>query len=230
MSPRSHLLGLRRRSLAAGGVAALAAAGAAVALATASAGAAVAHHAVAASNPSCTTAQLGVKFLNKPNGAAGTIYYPIQFTNKGTHACTLRGYPGVSAVTSAGAQIGNPAGRSGNPVKTVTLAPKKSASTMVGFAHTANFPAAKCKPVTARGLRVIPPNQSTSVTIAPKKSASSMVGFAHTANFPASKCKPVSAKGLKVFPPNQTASVTIKRTFSACSSTSVTYLTVLPVK
>jgi hypothetical protein len=186
VSPRSHLLGLRRRSLAAGGVAALAAAGAAVALATASAGAAVAHHAVAASNPSCTTAQLGVKFLNKPNGAAGTIYYPIQFTNKGTHACTLRGYPGVSAVTSSGAQIGKPASRSGNPV--------------------------------------------TTVTIAPKKSASSMVGFAHTANFPASKCKPVSAKGLKVFPPNQTASVTIKRTFSACSSTSVTYLTVLPVK
>jgi hypothetical protein len=186
VSPRSHLLGLRRRSLAAGGVAALAAAGAAVALATASAGAAVAHHAVAASNPSCTTAQLGVKFLNKPNGAAGTIYYPIQFTNKGTHACTLRGYPGVSAVTSSGAQIGKPASRSGNPV--------------------------------------------TTVTIAPKKSASSMVGFAHTANVPASKCKPVSAKGLKVFPPNQTASVTIKRTFSACSSTSVTYLTVLPVK
>jgi Protein of unknown function (DUF4232) len=186
VSTRSHPLGLRRRSLAAGGVAALAAAGAAVALATASAGAAVAHHAAAASSPGCTTAQLSVKFLNKPNGAAGTIYYPVQFTNKGTQACTLRGYPGVSAVTSSGAQIGNPASRSGTAVRTVTIAPKKSASTMVGFAHTANFPAAKCKPVTAKGLRVIPPNQTTSVTI--------------------------------------------KRKFSACSSKSVTYLTVLPIK
>jgi Protein of unknown function (DUF4232) len=174
MSSLVQSLGRRRRALAAGGVAVLAAAGAVVALATASAGAAVTHRAAAAvSNPSCATAQLAVKFVNKPNGAAGTIFYPIRFTNKGTHACTLRGYPGVSAVTSAGAQIGNPAGRSGNPVKTVTLAPKKSASTMVGFAHTANFPAAKCKPVTARGLRVIPPNQSTSVTIKRKFSACS---------------------------------------------------------
>jgi hypothetical protein len=85
---------LRRRSLAAGGVTALAAAGAAVALATASAGAAVAHRAAAPTSPSCATAQLGIKFINKPNGAAGTIFFPVRFTNKGTHACTLRGYPG----------------------------------------------------------------------------------------------------------------------------------------
>jgi len=186
VSSRIQLLGLRRRALAASGVAALAAAGAATALATGSAGAAAPHNATVAATPICATAQLGVKFLNKPNGAAGTIYYPIQFTNNGTQACTLRGYPGVSAVTSSGAQIGNPASRSGNPITTVTIAPKKSASSMVGFAHTANFPAAKCKPVTAKGLRI--------------------------------------------FPPNQTKSVTIKRSFSACSSKSVTYLIVLPVK
>jgi Protein of unknown function (DUF4232) len=174
VSFRVQSLRLRRRALAAGGVAALAAAGAAVALATASAGAAVVHRAAAAvSNPSCATAQLGVKFLNKPNGAAGTIYYPVQFTNKGTRACTLRGYPGVSAVTSSGAQIGNPASRSGNSVTTVTIAPNKSASSMVGFAHTANFPTAKCKPVTARGLKIFPPNQTKSVTIKRKFSACS---------------------------------------------------------
>jgi Protein of unknown function (DUF4232) len=166
-------LGLRRRSLALAGAAALAAASAAVALATAAAGAAVAHRGVMASNPSCATAQLSVKFVNQPNGAAGTIYYPIRFTNKGTHACTLRGYPGVSAVTSAGTQIGKSASRSGTGVKTVTIAPKKTASTMVGFVHTANFPASTCKPVTARGLRIIPPNQTTSVTIKRKFSACS---------------------------------------------------------
>jgi hypothetical protein len=173
MSSLVQSLGLRRRSLAAGGAAALAAAGAAVALVAASAGATVAHRGVAASNPSCATAQLGVKFVNQPNGAAGTIYYPIQFTNKGTHACTLRGYPGVSAVTSTGAQIGKSASRSGTGVKTITIAPKKTARSMVGFAHTANFPASTCKPVTARGLRMIPPNQTTSVTIKRKFSACS---------------------------------------------------------
>ena len=138
-----------------------------------------------AATPSCSSSQLVNWLDTSPNGTAGTIFYELQFTNLGA-TCTLRGYPGVSAVTSSGAQIGNPASRSGTAVKTVTIAPNKSASTMVGFAHTANFPAAKCKPVTAKGLRVIPPNQTTSVTI--------------------------------------------KRKFSACSSKSVTYLTVLPIK
>ena len=36
---------------------------------------------------------------------------------------------------------------------------------MVGFSDTDDFPAAKCRPVTAHGLRIIPPNQTSSVIL-----------------------------------------------------------------
>ena len=158
---------LRRRALAAGTSVALVAAAVVTALATASAGAAVAHRPAArqATVSGCATAALKVQFVNKGNGAAGTIYYPIKFTNKGSRACTLRGFPGVSAVPSTGKQIGNPAVRAGGKVKTVTINPNKSASAMVGIVHTAFFPKAKCKPVRAAGLRVFPPNQTKAVIV-----------------------------------------------------------------
>ena len=163
------------RALVAGAGGALAVAGAVVALATASAGATVIHRA-AVKQPAvsgCATAALKVQFVNKGNGAAGTIYYPIKFTNKTSLACTLRGFPGVSAVTKKGKQIGNPAIRAGGKVKTVTIKPHKSASAMVGIVHTAFFPKAKCKPVTAAGLRVFPPNQTKAVIVKHKFSTCS---------------------------------------------------------
>ena len=160
------------RVLAASAGAALTVAGAVVALATASAGASVVHRAVPATS-GCATAALKVQFINKGNGAAGTIFYPIKFTNKGSLPCTLRGYPGLSAVTSAGKQIGNPAVRDGGKVKTVTIKPGKSASAMVGIVHTAFFPKAKCKPVKATGLRVFPPNQTKAVIVKHKFSTCS---------------------------------------------------------
>ena len=57
---------------------------------------------------SCATSALKVS-LGPANGAAGTVFYPINFVNTGKLGCTLRGYPGVSAVTSSGKQIGSPA-------------------------------------------------------------------------------------------------------------------------
>src|SRR5215470_17235015 len=46
------------------------------------------------------------------NGAAGTIFYPLDFTNTSGSACTMYGYPGVAFVSSpSGSQIGAPASR-----------------------------------------------------------------------------------------------------------------------
>ncbi len=46
------------------------------------------------------------------NGAAGTIFYPLDFTNTSGSACTMFGYPGVAFVSSpGGSQIGAPANR-----------------------------------------------------------------------------------------------------------------------
>ena len=53
----------------------------------------------------CKAAQTYVWFALAPNGAAGTIYYPIEFTNTGA-TCTLRGFPGVAAVGKTGHQLG----------------------------------------------------------------------------------------------------------------------------
>src|SRR5215831_11112762 len=72
----------------------------------------------------CATSALHVSIGNG-NGAAGSVYYPIVFTNASGSACTLFGFPGVSFVTSPnGSQIGDAATRhSDKPVQTVTLAP-----------------------------------------------------------------------------------------------------------
>jgi hypothetical protein len=99
--------------------------------------------------------------LGRSEGAAGTIYVPIIFTNTGVGRCTLRGFPGVSSFdVASGRQIGSPARRVPAVVKTVVLAPKASASAIYGQTQALNFPRSRCHPVTASGLRVYPPNQA----------------------------------------------------------------------
>jgi hypothetical protein len=115
----------------------------------------------------CQTSALKVS-LGKADATAGTTFYPLKFVNTGKSSCTLRGYPGVSAVTSSGKQIGNSASRSGGTFRTVTVAPGKQQSASIGIVDTGNFSAGSCKPVTATGLRIIPPNQGQSVTIKKK--------------------------------------------------------------
>jgi len=63
------------------------------------------------------------------NGAAGTIFYPLDFTNTSGSACTMYGYPGVAFVASpGGSQIGAPAGRrTGAAPAVVTVAPGATA-------------------------------------------------------------------------------------------------------
>ena len=120
----------------------------------------------------CATSALKVS-LGPANATAGTTFYPLKFVNTGKTSCTLTGYPGVSAVTSSGKQIGNPAARSGGKFRTVTVAPGKQQSASVGIVDTGNFSATSCKPVTAAGLKIIPPNQSQSVTLKKKFSTCS---------------------------------------------------------
>ena len=58
----------------------------------------------------CTAADLGAWVAaDQGNGAAGSIYYPLEFTNLSGHACSMRGFPGVSAIDRNGHQLGSPA-------------------------------------------------------------------------------------------------------------------------
>jgi hypothetical protein len=96
-----------------------------------------------------------------PQGYAGGVYQAIVFTNAGGASCTLYGYPGVSLVSAAHAQIGLAASRSSvTPVKLITLAPGATASAQLQIVDALNFPASSCNPVKAAYLRIYPPNQT----------------------------------------------------------------------
>jgi hypothetical protein len=134
--------------------------------------------AAAAATPACTTANLDVWLNTMGNGAAGSSYYNLNFTNLSAHSCTLYGYPGISAITQTGIQLGSAAGR--NPSHTPTHITLTSARTARGFEmstshNTAtailqitvaeNFPNAACSWITAAGLRVYPPGQKESTVV-----------------------------------------------------------------
>lgn len=110
----------------------------------------------------CPTTGLRVK-AGSSNGAAGTIYYNIDFTNVSSSTCILQGYPGVSLVSAgsgAGSQIGADAKRDAvTAVHPITLAAGQTAHAVLGIAEAGNFPAASCNPVTAHWLKVFPPDQ-----------------------------------------------------------------------
>jgi hypothetical protein len=133
-------------------------------LLTLPAASATAAHAGAASTAragKCATSGLVVWLDTHGNGAAGSTYYSLEFTNLSGHRCTLFGYPGVSAVDLGGRQLGIAGSRDAHtPSRTVNLAAGKTASAVLQVTDPGVFPKTSCRPVTAAGLRVYPPNQT----------------------------------------------------------------------
>jgi hypothetical protein len=141
------------------GAAGVAAAVAALALASAPALASHAHKAAAA----CSSSSLVVWLNTQGSGAAGSSFFNLEFTNLGSSACTLSGYPGVSGVSLSGAQVGSAASR--NPqhkAKRVTLSAGGTGHVVLRIVDALNYPKSACRPVTAAGLRVYPPGQTAS--------------------------------------------------------------------
>ncbi|KAA2263035.1 DUF4232 domain-containing protein [Solihabitans fulvus] len=113
----------------------------------------------------CRSTELGIG-LGQGNGAAGTIFRPIQFTNKSDHPCVLQGFPGVSYVAGDdGHQVGAAAARDGGEGAAVTLPPGGIASAAVGFAQIGNFDPATCQPTPVRGIRVYPPGETAAMFV-----------------------------------------------------------------
>ena len=85
--------------------------------------------------PACTAADLGAWVaVDQGNGAAGSIYYPLEFTNLSGHTCAMRGFPGVSAIDRNGHQLGSPAGWATRvAAHTVVLAPGATAHTILRY-------------------------------------------------------------------------------------------------
>jgi hypothetical protein len=116
-----------------------------------------------ASAPACANGTLLVK-LRSLQGYAGGVDLVINFTNTTSAACTLYGYPGVSLVSSAHAQIGLAAKRTTTaPVEVVTLTPGATGHAMLQIADALNFPTSSCSPAQAADLRIYPPGQTAAV-------------------------------------------------------------------
>jgi hypothetical protein len=101
--------------------------------------------------------------------AAGSMYYPVDFTNTASSPCGLYGYPGMSFVTSAdgtGHQIGAPAQQNpGFGKVAVRLAAGGEAHAWLQVTQAGNYPSATCQPVTAHWLRVYAPGETEALYV-----------------------------------------------------------------
>ncbi len=122
----------------------------------------------------CPTRYLSAR-VGLSQGAAGSVYTIIDFTNISNVTCTLYGYPGVALaggtpVTQIGqAATENPA----TPREVVTLGPGAVANAQLKIVQAGVFPASSCQPVTSAYLQIFPPNQSTPIYLGYETSACS---------------------------------------------------------
>ncbi len=115
---------------------------------------------------SCSTSDLRLA-VGRENGTAGSVYYPLDFTNISSAACTMFGYPGVSFVTGSGSQIGAPAGRDGTtPRALITVQPGAVAHATLRITDPGVYGPSRCGHIVkVSWLKVYPPNQFTALTV-----------------------------------------------------------------
>lgn len=122
------------------------------------AAAAVSHAARPAGTPRCTLSRLTIWIGVPGSAAAGSVAYPLEFSNVSGRACHLFGYPGVAAIGRRGQRLGSPAGR--DPMfrpRLVILRRGGTAHALLTITQAGNFPARRCRVRPAVALRVIPP-------------------------------------------------------------------------
>jgi hypothetical protein len=110
--------------------------------------------------PVCTAGNLAV-WVNADagSGAAGTFYYPLEFTNTSNHTCRTWGWPGVSATSINGRQLGDAAGRLSNyKPKWVNIPAGGTAHALFAYGN-AEVQTSGCKPTNASFIKVYAPNQ-----------------------------------------------------------------------
>ena len=127
--------------------------------------------------PGCATRDLKAA-VGIAQGAAGSVYQVIDFTNIGTASCSLYGYPGIAlAGGSPVTQIGAAASRSpqAGPAL-ITLAPGAVANTLLRITQAQNYPTSKCSPMASTYLQIYPPNQTTPIYLGYKSTGCSATG------------------------------------------------------
>jgi hypothetical protein len=110
--------------------------------------------------PGCETPGLVIWLDTNGNAGAGSVFYNLKFTNLSGHKCTLNGFPFINAVSLTGSLLGHRAAFSGGPGNQITLGQGQTGTAVLQIVNVLNIPASQCKPVTAAGFRVFPPNQT----------------------------------------------------------------------
>jgi hypothetical protein len=94
------------------------------------------------------------------------------------------GYPGVSFVKGPkGIQVNTGFGRAVEKRSTITLRPKAIAHASIGLPNPGNF-GPRCKPVSVRGFRVYPPDETKAVFVGDGQMACSARGVGVGTVFP----------------------------------------------
>ena len=117
-------------------------------------------HAAHGITPGCETPGLVIWLDTNGDAGAGSVFYNLEFTNLSGHACTLNGFPFINAVSLTGSLLGHRAAFTGGPGHQITLGQGQTAKAALQIVNVLNIPASQCKPVTAAGFRVFPPNQT----------------------------------------------------------------------
>lgn len=129
-----------------------------------------------ASTSRCHTGDLKLS-LGEGDGAAGTAYAALIFKNVSGRTCTLYGFPGVSWVAgNDGHQVNAGFTRTDAAKSTITLAAGGVAHATLATHDVSFLNASQCKPVSVRGLRVYPPDETKSIFVPLATKACSVSG------------------------------------------------------
>ncbi|HEY3976837.1 MAG TPA: DUF4232 domain-containing protein [Streptosporangiaceae bacterium] len=105
--------------------------------------------------PRCLIRQTRVS-LGRPNGTAGTIFYPLRFTNVSRRTCSMFGWPKTWAESQDGRIIGNASRAVSGPRPFLVLRRGQTVHSTLGIIEAGNI----CRrPVTAVNLRIRAPRQ-----------------------------------------------------------------------
>lgn len=131
---------------------------AALAVAAPAAGSAPGAGRTGAGLPKCTRSQLTAWAALPSDGAAAlTVYYEFEISNISRHACTLDGFPSVTALNDTGGQLGSAAGRvTLHRAVLVALASGGTAHYQLGIT-VGGWSTSVCRPTTAAALLVVAP-------------------------------------------------------------------------
>lgn len=112
--------------------------------------------------PACTNAEL-VASYHGSDAAMSHRYGRIVLKNTSGHACRTGGYGGLSYVGGGdGTQIGAPADRDPDRVRSIVVRPGQKVVSRVVETDATVYPRRKCRPAHVDGFRVYLPNETRS--------------------------------------------------------------------